>query len=184
MAKETLELGGMSCAACASAIERLIRNVPGVNDCQVNFGMERAQVDYDPQKTNISTIEAAVERAGYEARPLTRKPVTDVKKYPLKAKLIFGGIVGGILFFSSLPAMVGLSAPMLPGWLQLILATPVQFSCGSSFYVHAWKALKNRSGTMDTLVVLGTTAAYSLRLASQSHHRRGRYGFQFCFGSH
>lgn len=66
----TVKLQGMSCAACASSIEEAIKSVPGVIECSVNFGMERATIQYDSNETNLAIIQEAVDAAGYQALPL------------------------------------------------------------------------------------------------------------------
>jgi Cu+-exporting ATPase len=83
----------------------------------------------------------------------------------LTRKVWVGGIISLILLVGSLPAMLGLAIPFIPTWLhnfwfQAILTAPVQFWCGKTFYVNAWKALKRHTATMDTLIALGTLAAY------------------------
>ncbi|MEW5861728.1 MAG: heavy metal-associated domain-containing protein, partial [Cyanobacteriota bacterium] len=70
METHSLKLQGMSCAACAGAIEKAIRNVPGVSECNVNFGMEQATVKYEPQQTSLEEIQQAVTDAGYAAAPV------------------------------------------------------------------------------------------------------------------
>jgi Cu+-exporting ATPase len=176
METSTLKLRGMSCASCASSIEQAIRDVPGVNECNVNFGMEQATVQYDPQKTNIKTIQDAVEEAGYAAESLQNQEMItgedDAEKAARKAesrdlliKVVVGGVISAILIFGSLPMMTGLHLPWIPAWLhnswfQLVLTAPVQFWCGYRFYINAWKALKRHAATMDTLIALGTSAAY------------------------
>ncbi|MBE9184453.1 copper-translocating P-type ATPase [Microcoleus sp. LEGE 07076] len=170
----TLKLRGMSCASCASSIEQAIQSVPGVTECHVNFGMEQASIQYDSQKTSVSTIEEAVDAAGYEAFPLPEMAVTEddserknrqAKSQLLQRKLYVAGTISIILFVGSIPAMTGLHLPFIPGWLhnfwlQLVLTAPVQFWCANSFYTGAWKALKRRLATMDTLIALGTSSAY------------------------
>jgi Cu+-exporting ATPase len=166
----------MSCASCASNIEDAIRSLPGVETCNVNFGAEQAAVTYDPQRTDIGAIQAAVNAAGYAAHPLPDQDVlseeNDVEKSArlaesrdLTRKVWVGGMISAILVIGSLPAMTGLSIPFLPlwlhnPWLQLILTVPVQFWAGSSFFINAWKALKHHTATMDTLVAIGTGTAY------------------------
>ncbi|MEG3859719.1 heavy metal translocating P-type ATPase [Microcoleus sp. herbarium12] len=170
----TLKLRGMSCAACASSIEQAIQSVPGVSECHVNFGMEQATIQYDSKQTNLATIQSAVDAAGYEALPLQeiagveddaekadRKSASD----NLQRKLWIAGSISILLVVGAIPAMTGLHLPFIPGWLhnswlQLVLTSPVQFWCGKSFYVGAWKSLKRRVATMDTLIALGTSAAY------------------------
>lgn len=165
MTHQTLKLAGMSCAGCANSIERMIKSIPGVIECQVNFGMEQADVDYDPKRTDLNTIQAKVRAAGFQATPITEINLDSKPEKELLTKLSIAIVISIILFIGSLPMMTGLSLSFIPHWLhhpllQLILATPVQFWCGQSFYKNAWKAFKNRTATMDTLVVLGTSAAY------------------------
>ena len=174
--KINLKLRGMSCASCASSIESAIRNVPGVAECNVNFGAEQAAVKYNPRQTRIEEIQAAVEEAGYSAYSLQeQKMITgedDAEKAARKAesrdllrKIIVGGVISVILIIGSLPMMTGLELPLIPAWLhnpwlQLILTAPVQFWCGYRFYIGGWKAFKRHAATMDTLIALGTSAAY------------------------
>ncbi len=171
MTHQTLKLAGMSCAGCADSIERIIKSIPGVIRCQVNFGMEQVDVDYDPKRTDLNTIQAKVRDAGFQATPITEINLESRPEKELLTKLSIAIVISIILFIGSLPMMTGLSLSFIPHWLhahlfQLILATPVQFWCGQSFYKNAWKAFKNRTATMDTLVVLGTSAAYFYSLFS------------------
>ncbi|MEG3933661.1 heavy metal translocating P-type ATPase [Microcoleus sp. T3_B1] len=170
----TLKLRGMSCASCASSIEQAIQSVPGVIECHVNFGMEQATIQYDSKQTNLETIQSAVDDAGYEALPLQEMaaPEDDSEQadrksesQTLQRKLWTAGIISILLVVGAIPAMTGLHLPFIPAWLhnywlQLVLTSPVQFWCGKSFYVGAWKSLKRRVATMDTLIALGTSAAY------------------------
>ncbi|MBD2493496.1 heavy metal translocating P-type ATPase [Nostoc sp. FACHB-280] len=176
MENATLKLRGMSCASCAKNIEDAISAVPGVNECSVNFGAEQATVNYDSRKTNLLAIQNAVDAAGYSAYPLQEENLLvgeddEEKRHrqqasrDLQQKVIVGGIISSLLVLGSLPMMTGLHLPFIPGWLhnpwlQLVLTTPVQFWCGKSFYVNAGKAFKRHTATMDTLIVLGTSAAY------------------------
>ncbi|MBE9123280.1 copper-translocating P-type ATPase [Tychonema sp. LEGE 07199] len=170
----TLKLRGMSCASCASSIEQAIQSVPGVIECHVNFGMEQASIQYDSQQTSVTTIQEAVDAAGYEALPLPEMAAEEddserknrqAESQLLQRKLYVAGTISIILFVGSIPAMTGLHLPFIPGWLhnfwlQLVLTAPVQFWCANSFYTGAWKALKRRLATMDTLIALGTSSAY------------------------
>jgi P-type Cu+ transporter len=171
-----LKLRGMSCAACASSIESVIRDVPGVAECNVNFGAEQAAVQYNPRQTSIEEIQKAVAEAGYTAYSIPDQDMVtgedDSEKATRKAesralirKIIVGGVISLILIIGSLPMMTGLKLPFIPEWLhnpwlQLILTAPVQFWCGYRFYIGAWKAFKRHAATMDTLIALGTSAAY------------------------
>ncbi|MCC3412550.1 heavy metal translocating P-type ATPase [Microcoleus sp. PH2017_02_FOX_O_A] len=168
----TLKLRGMSCAACASSIEQAIKSVPGVIGCSVNFGMEQATIQYDSKQTNLTIIQEAVDAAGYEALPLQEMAEDDAEKADRKSasqnlqrKLWIAGSISIILVLGGIPTMTGWHLPFIPAWLhnfwlQLVLTSPVQFWCGKSFYVGAWKSLKRRVATMDTLIALGTSAAY------------------------
>ncbi|MBD1937473.1 heavy metal translocating P-type ATPase [Microcoleus sp. FACHB-68] len=172
----TLKLRGMSCASCASAIEEAIKSVPGVVECQVNFAMEQTTIEYDSNQTNLTQIQQAVDDAGYSALPVQEQELVtgedDAEKaarlaesQDLQRKILVGGIISVVLVLGSLPAMLGLNLPLIPAWLhnpwlQLLLTLPVQFWGGKSFYVNAWKALKRHTATMDTLVALGTSAAF------------------------
>lgn len=171
----TLKLRGMSCASCANNVEDAIRSVLGVEACSVNFGAEQATVTYDSDKTDVETLQSAVDAAGYSALPMqddVLAPEADAEQQDRQAehqKLIrrvwVSGVISAILVIGSLPAMTGLPIPFLPMWLhnpwfQLVLTAPVLFWAGSSFFVNAWKALQRHTATMDTLVAVGTGTAY------------------------
>ncbi|MER3435542.1 MAG: copper-translocating P-type ATPase [Leptolyngbya sp. ERB_1_1] len=173
----SLKLQGMSCASCARSVEEAIRSVPGVAEVNVNFGAEQATLQYDSKHTSLEQIQAAIVDAGYGSYSLQNQEfVTDETEAEktarlrefrhLRTKVIVAGIMSAILVIGSLPMMLGLSLPFIPRWLdnawfQMILSTPVLFWCGREFFVNAWRALKRRTATMDTLVALGTGAAYA-----------------------
>lgn len=172
----TLKLRGMSCASCATSIEEAIRSVPGVNEVSVNFGVKQATIKYDSHRTNLKIIQDAVNTAGYSAYSLQDQEMVtgedDAEKdarlaetRDLTRKVVIGGVISTILVGGSLSMMTGLDLPLIPAWLsnqwfQLALTAPVQFWCGYSFYVNTWKAFKRHGATMDTLIALGTSAAY------------------------
>jgi P-type Cu+ transporter len=175
MENTTLKLRGMSCASCAGNIEEAIRSVPGVEACNVNFGAEQASVTYNPNQTDVAAIQDAVDAAGYSALPMqddVLAPEDDAERQArqsenrdLSRKVWVSGIISAIIVIGSLPAMTGLPIPFIPmwlhdPWLQLVLTAPVLFWAGSGFYINAWKALKRHTATMDTLVAIGTGAAY------------------------
>jgi P-type Cu+ transporter len=176
MENATLKLRGMSCASCANSIENAILSVPGVNECSVNYGAEQATVAYDPGQTNLGAIESAIAEAGYSAKAIQAQDLLTVdddserrtrnaESRDLTRKIWIGGIISIILVIGSLPMMTGLPLPFIPmwlhnAWLQTALTAPVQFWCGKSFYVNTWKAFKHHTATMDTLIALGTSAAY------------------------
>ncbi|MDJ0844563.1 heavy metal translocating P-type ATPase [Crocosphaera sp.] len=173
--QQTLQLEGMGCAACATSIETAINKVSGVEECSVNFALERGTVTYNIQITDLETIKAAVSKAGYKAYIVedeNNNQTQDIeqqkraaKQQELTQKVMVGGVVSFILIFGSLPMMTGLSIPFIPSWLhnawlQLILSFPVIFWCGQGFYTGAIKALKRRTSDMNTLVALGTGSAF------------------------
>lgn len=179
---ETIHLGleGMSCAACAGAIERSLHILPGVSTCSVNFALEQATVQYDPQRTQLQQLLQAISDAGYRAYPLEsigseasdrEQAVQDAEQRQLFRKLMFGAGVSVVLVVGSLPAMTGLHLPGFPTWLhnawvQLGLTTPVMVWCGQSFFGGAVKALRRQTADMNTLVALGTGTAYLYSLVA------------------
>ena len=175
MTATTLKLKGMSCASCANSIQSAIQQVPGVSSAQVNFAAEQASIEYDERNTNLEKIQAAVADAGYEAsvredlsigkEDAQEQEERKAQQRSLLTKTVVSGIIGAILILGTLPIMLGIDIPGWPmflhnPWLQLVLATPVLFWCGKSFYVGAWKAFTHRAANMNTLVALGTGAAY------------------------
>ncbi|MBE8965061.1 copper-translocating P-type ATPase [Nostocales cyanobacterium LEGE 12452] len=171
----TLKLRGMSCAACANNIEKAIRSVSGVIDCNVNFGAEQATIKYDRSLANLEKIQGAIASAGYSSNSLQEELLSeedDAEKASRQAlqrqlslKVLVGGVISIFLLLGSLPMMTGLNLPVIPSflqnsWVQLVLTTPVVFWCGGSFYRNGWKSLKRHTATMDTLIALGTSAAY------------------------
>ncbi|GAA3405993.1 heavy metal translocating P-type ATPase [Paenibacillus hodogayensis] len=165
----TMQITGMTCAACATRIEKGLNKLPGVQRATVNLAMETAQVDYAPADATLSDMIKKVEQLGYHA-----KPKEEVKDTAAERKKELGRqkrklIVSAILSLPLLWAMAGhfsftswLWVPewFMNPWFQLALATPVQFVIGRTFYVGAYKALRNGSANMDVLVALGTSAAY------------------------
>jgi len=174
----TLTVGGMKCAACASFIERKLSKAAGIEQCAVNFGAEKVTVHYDAQHIGAHQIQSAIEKAGFRAyvpspsaaRSSEGKPEREVDQQQtdavqLKWKLIVGGLVSTILVTGGMPMMLGIPIPFIPTWLanpwfQLVITTPVQFWCGQDFYKGAWKNLRQFNANMDTLIALGTSAAY------------------------
>jgi len=172
METTNLELKGMGCAACANKIEKAIQQVRGVIECNVNFAMSQATVKYNSLQTHLEIIQQAVTDAGYTAFPLPEigaenedKKAQLNEQKELTQKVIFGAIISIILVVGSLPAMLGVHLPFFPmwlhnAWLQLLLTTPVMVWCGQGFFVGAWKAFQHKNSDMNTLVALGTGAAY------------------------
>lgn len=156
-----LSVRGMTCAACVNRVERALKKVPGVQSAQVNFATETAAVQVHAAQVSPQDLVAAIEAAGYDAVCQSDDEVA--AELPPSWWSVWGAVTLGLL------ASVPLALPMLWGdhhfWsptVQFVLATPVQFGLGWHFYRAAWAALKDRSGNMDQLVALGTTAAWAL----------------------
>ena len=174
METQTFKLKGMSCAGCASSIEKAIATVPGIKTCSVNFGVEQATVTYHPRHASVADIQSAVDAAGYGAQPLDNVLAQDddqeqrerqTESRRLRRKVAVSLAVGAILVIGSIPAMTGIAIAGFPmwlhnPWLQLALSTPVLFWAGGDFFINGWKALKRHSATMDTLVAVGTGTAF------------------------
>ncbi|WP_392532966.1 heavy metal translocating P-type ATPase [Nostoc sp. C117] len=171
----TLKLRGMSCAACANNVEKAIRSVRGVIDCNVNFGAEQASINYDRSLTSLEKIQGAIASAGYSSDSLSEEILPEdndaetasrqAKQRELSLKVLVGSVISIFLFLGSLPMMIGVNLPLIPNflqnpWVQLLLTSPVVFWCGGSFYRNGWKTFKRHTATMDTLVALGTSTAY------------------------
>ena len=158
-----LAVRGMTCAACVSRVERALNKVPGVASAQVNFATETASVSLAEPSASFDSVSlvAAIEDAGYQAQLQSDDAAPqDVEQTWWQ---VWGHVCLGLL--ASIPLVV----PMLwgqhdfwPAWVQFALATPVQFGLGWHFYKAGWAALKDRSGNMDQLVALGTTAAWGM----------------------
>ncbi len=173
MEKANLQLQGMKCAGCASAIETAIRSVPGVVECNVNFAIERASIEYDRHKTDLDAVQTAISEAGYRAFPVREMEAETEEErqfktseaQDLKRKFVFAAIASSILVIGSIPMMTGLHVPFIPAWmhhplLQFVLTTPILFWCGQPFFSGAAKSLKHGTADMNTLVALGTGTAY------------------------
>jgi P-type Cu+ transporter len=173
-----LALQGLRCASCVRQVETTVQALPGVESCQVNFATQEARVDYRPQQVAPEQIIAAVQAAGYGARSLSgvEEPATLAEQEAraelrqLKQRVIVGLVLSTPLLLTMLHHL-GLGLPLglhwiLNPWVQLALATPVQFWVGWPFYRAAWPAFCNRSADMNTLIVLGTSVAYAYSLVA------------------
>ncbi|MDE2085593.1 MAG: copper-translocating P-type ATPase [Xanthomonadaceae bacterium] len=156
-----LAISGMTCATCAGRVERALLAVSGVTRAKVNLASENATVEGIAGLLRAADLIAAVRRAGYDAELRTGDIERDRQILAAEATRLkqetWRLLVAAVLSVPLLLPMVGVEPP---AWLQLVLATPVQFILGARFYVGAWKALRARTGNMDVLVVLGTSTAY------------------------
>ncbi|MDS9472899.1 copper-translocating P-type ATPase [Sporosarcina pasteurii] len=170
------DVSGMTCSACANRIEKRINRIDGVSNATLNFALEKLSVDYNSSQVSPQDMMTAIEKMGFELLPekdaedkIDHKE-TEIKKQ--KHKFIISAILTFPLFWTMVAHFEFLSFIYMPEilmnpWLQLILATPVQFIIGAQFYRGAVNSLRNKSANMDVLVALGTSAAYfySLYLA-------------------
>jgi Cu+-exporting ATPase len=177
----TVSISGMTCAACAARIEKGLHKLPGVLEANVNLAMETATVEYDAGQVGVDDLIRQVEKLGYQAA--AKDDQTDAEMVDRRAeeidrqtgKFLFSLILSLPLLWAmvshfSFTSFIWLPEMFMNPWVQLALATPVQFIVGRQFYVGAYKALRNGSANMDVLVALGTSAAYfySLYLAVRS----------------
>ncbi|HZG85727.1 heavy metal translocating P-type ATPase [Paenibacillus sp.] len=168
--RATLRITGMTCAACANRIEKGLGRMPGVAAATVNLAMETARVEYVPGEVDLAALQAKVEKLGYGALPAEEAADAERERRERELRRQRGKLaLSSALSLPLLWAMAGhfgltswLYVPSLfmNPWFQLALATPVQFVVGRTFYVGAYKALRNGSANMDVLVALGTSAAY------------------------
>ncbi len=172
----SLDIGGMTCANCAGRVEAALRGVPGVAAAEVNLAMERADVDLSDSRLDTARLVGAVEKAGYKATLRTgdaearraQDRARDEEQRKAQRRDLMVLCVSAALTVPLVAQMVAMAAglPMvLSPYAEVALATPIQFWAGARFYRGAWGALKARSGNMDLLVVMGTSAAYLFSLA-------------------
>jgi len=160
-----LSVGGMTCASCVMRVERALKNVPGVQDVSVNLATESARVVTTDSGDMDVRLRRAVRAAGYEPRAASSSADDAAALSPWHG---FGPVAVGLAL--SIPLMAPMLGDLfgqdwiLPPWVQLLLATPVQFWLGARFYRAGWHAAKARTGNMDLLVALGTSAAFGLSL--------------------
>lgn len=167
--KADFDISGMTCAACANRIEKRISKMDGVSNATVNFALETMSVEYDEQQvTSIDMIEA-IDKLGFTLKSKQDESEKfDHKQQEIKKqsrKFLISLILTLPLLWTMVAHFDFMSFIYLPGilmnpWVQLALATPVQFYVGAQFYKGAYHALKNKSANMDVLVALGTSAAY------------------------
>ena len=166
-----LDIADMTCASCVGRVERALRAVPGVLNAQVNLATERASVTVLRGIADAAMLADAVGRAGYGAKPVVEATAAATGAGAADRHDFWQGpwpvVISAALSLPLVAPMVlawfGIHA-MVPGWLQWLLATPVQFVFGWRFYKAGYKAVRARAGNMDLLVALGTSAAYGLSI--------------------
>lgn len=170
--KAEFAITGMHCAACSGRIERVVQKLPGVVQATVNLATEKAVVLYNSAEVTSAEIKAAIEKIGFGAHNVASRAEQDQEQKTREQevkKQRFWLIFSALLSFPLLAAMLLHSAGltgMLNPYVELALATPVQFGAGWQFYRGAFLALKNGSSNMDVLVALGTSAAYFYSVAN------------------
>lgn len=188
MANKSLKIEGMSCAACAKAVERATKKLDGILEANVNYAAEKLVVNYEPSKVKISDIKQAIEKAGYKAieEEVTAdkdKEKKEQERELLWKKFILSAIFTVPLLYISMGHMMGMPLPdfihpkmnpMTFALVQLILTLPVIIA-GNKFYTVGFKALFRKSPNMDSLIAIGTSAAFlygifaTLKIAKGAH---------------
>jgi Cu+-exporting ATPase len=195
---KTLKIEGMTCAACAKAVERVTRKLDGVEEATVNLATEKLNINYEPAKLRISDIKNAIEKAGYKA--VDEEIATDSDKEQkekeinlLWKRFIISAIFTVPLLYISMGHMIGLPLPpfidplMSPiafALLQLILTIPVVVS-GNRYYTIGFRTLFKGSPNMDSLIAIGTSAAvvYSVFATFKVINGSGEYAMSLYYES-
>lgn len=160
--KTFIKIQGMHCASCVAPLEKALANVKGVNSVSVNYATEMAEVDAD-KSVLFEDLKLAVEAFGYKASDFNKFRTTLTTIDPINSK---EGLQLALTFVIATPLILDMFLYMagspysFPGLLQWTCATYIQFWAARSLYVSAWEAFKRGTSNMDTLVVLGTSAAY------------------------
>lgn len=195
MKKIAIPVSGMHCVSCAQRIESSLKKLDGVADASVNFATEKATVEFDDTAVNENEIKNAIERLGYKAifedkkTNATKVEEEDVEKIVDKEKALREKEIKNLraLFLFSLILSVPILILSFPEWFKLtipyqnivllILATPIQFFVGYRFYKGTFYALKARTANMDTLIAVGTSAAYFYSALVTLTHSFGNYAY-------
>jgi Cu+-exporting ATPase len=176
----TIGIGGMSCAACVARVERAIKALPGVIGATVNLSTETARVEFLPDTVSRERIAQAIREAGYE--PAEQQQAPDEARArqmhelaALRRDLVFAAAFTLPLLLLAMGPMVlhglghalhTLAPEPVWGWVQLILATPVLFWAGRRFLTSGWAELRHLAPGMNSLVLIGSSAAYLYSLAA------------------
>ncbi len=173
MANKSLKIEGMTCVACARAVERATKKLDGIVEANVNYAAEKLIVSYEPSKVKVSDIKQAIDKAGYKAieEEVTLDKDKEKKQQEMKVlwkKFILSALFTVPLLYISMGSMIGLPLPafidpmMNPitfALVQLLLTLPVIIA-GNRFYTVGFKALFRKSPNMDSLIAIGTSAAF------------------------
>ena len=165
-----LAITGMTCAACAARVEKVLNRLPGVN-ASVNFATETARVDTTSAGVAYDALIRAVKKAGYGVQLKSAQSRDDVKRQHLEAyrgewhRLVIAALLTLPFLAQMIGMLTGAAHDLLALWLQFALATPVQFWIGKRFYIGAWRSLRGGGANMDVLIALGTSMAYGYSVA-------------------
>jgi len=175
MSRIDIPIQGIECASCVQKIEKVILQTRGVTKAVVNLATAKAKVEYLPSETSLEEIKRAIKSTGYKVLEFERsEELEDPERFvrekeykKLKIKFIAGFILGLLIFLGSSRHWF----PWIPAFLNNFfvlwaLATPVQFLIGWQFYKGAWGAFKHRNADMNTLIAVGTSAAYFYSVAA------------------
>lgn len=190
MKKETYKIYGIHCASCVAVIENALLKTIGVHSATVNFATETALVEFDENVVSVADLAKIVDSVGYKLEISPEKEIAMSNKMPyigmdmnatqhnhmdmeredqmkdMKLKLIIGGILSVFIFFGSFSEWFSFMPKILNNnWMLLILTTPVQFWVGSQFYSGIKLLVKYRTADMNTLIAIGTLAAYFYSVA-------------------
>lgn len=193
MEQITLNIGGMTCAACAQRVEKTLAKLKGVDSASVNFATEKATVVFQPGVTRLSDLRAAIEQAGYQALEVKQERASDedrVRKQrdirTLWTRFTISAVFSLPLLYIAMAPMIGFVRLPFPAWLdpmryplryalaELLLVIP-SLAVGHRFYTVGFKALFSRSPNMDSLIAVGTTAAVVYSMYSTSRIAYGHF---------
>jgi Cu+-exporting ATPase len=172
--KITIPIAGISCASCVATIEKALQDTPGVIAAAVNFATNAATVEYTPAMVTATDLRRAIREAGYEpleveegTSPTDHEKAARIREIRvLKRKLAAGAVLTVPVVLGSMHHWLPWVPPVLQNvWTLMALTAPVQFWVGAQFYRGAWAALKHKTSDMNTLIAVGTSAAYFYSLA-------------------
>lgn len=197
---KTLKIEGMTCAACAKTIERVTKKLDGVIEANVNFASEKLSISFEPSKTRISEIKKAIEKAGYKALDEEVSLDTDREKKEKEIKSLWNRFVISAIFgiplllIAMVPMIVEKFGVVLPpaispmvhpktfAIIELILVLPIIF-VGRKYFIVGFKSLARRSPNMDSLIALGTSAAFLYGLFAVYEILTGNVDYDLYFES-
>lgn len=187
--KVELEITGMTCAACATRIEKGLSKMEGVSNAHVNLALEKASIEFHASKVHVNDLMARIEKLGYGAHMkqaeheevnYREQAIKQQKRKFIASALLSLPLLWTMVAHFSFTSFLYVPQFLINPWVQMALATPVQFIIGGHFYISAYKALRNKSANMDVLVAMGTSAAYFYSvyqaiITSGSHHGANLY---------